>query len=109
MDSLFARMGRLINGRIPVALGTDAGVVPHGRNVGEFASLVRLGMTPIEAIRAGTINGAELLGWADRVGRIAPGLFADLIAVEGDPLADITALERVRFVMLGGRVIEGGR
>ena len=105
MDSLFARMGVLARRGIPVAFGTDAGVFPHGENAQEFASLVRLGLTPIEAIRAATINGAELLGWSDRVGRVAPGMFADLIAVDGDPVVDITALERVRFVMLGGRVV----
>jgi imidazolonepropionase-like amidohydrolase len=90
-----------------VALGTDAGVVPHGQTGGEFAALVRLGLTSLEAVRAATLHGAELLGWSDRVGRIAPGLFGDLIAVDGDPLNDVTALERVRFVMLGGRVVVG--
>jgi imidazolonepropionase-like amidohydrolase len=105
MDSLFARMAVLTARGIPVAFGTDAGVFPHGENAKEFAALVRLGLTPLEAIRAATINGAELLGWSDRVGRLAPGMLADLVAVDGDPLADITALERVRFVMVGGRVV----
>ncbi len=105
MDSLFARMAVLTRRGIPVAFGTDAGVFPHGENAKEFAALVRLGLTPLEAIRTATLNGAELLGWSDRVGRIAPGMLADLVAVDGDPLADITALERVRFVMVGGRVV----
>jgi imidazolonepropionase-like amidohydrolase len=105
MDSLFTRMAVLAKRGIPVAFGTDAGVFPHGENAQEFASLVRLGLTPLAAIRAATVNGAELLGWSDRVGRVAPGMFADLIAVDGDPLVDITALERVRFVMVGGRIV----
>ena len=105
MDSLFARMAVLARSGIPVAFGTDAGVFPHGENAQEFASLVRLGLTPLEAIRTATLNGAELLGWSDRVGRVAPGMLADLIAVDGDPLVDITALERVRFVMVGGRIV----
>jgi imidazolonepropionase-like amidohydrolase len=105
MDSLFTRMAILAKRGIPVAFGTDAGVFPHGENAQEFASLVRLGLTPLAAIRAATVNGAELLGWSDRVGRVAPGMFADLIAVDGDPLVDITALERVRFVMVGGRIV----
>lgn len=105
MDSLFAHMARLARDGIPVAFGTDAGVFSHGENAREFAALVRMGLTPLQALQASTVNAAELLGWTDRVGRVAPGMFADLIAVEGDPLADITTLERVRFVMLGGRVI----
>jgi len=105
MDSLFARMALLTRRGIPLAFGTDAGVFPHGENAREFSALVRLGLTPLEAVQAATINGAELLGWSDRVGRVSAGMLADLVAVDGDPLTDITALERVRFVMLGGRVV----
>lgn len=105
MDSLFARMAVLMRRGIPVAFGTDAGVFPHGENAREFAALVRLGLTPLEAIQSATVGAADLLGWSERVGRVAPGMYADLIAVDGDPLVDITALERVRFVMLGGRVV----
>jgi imidazolonepropionase-like amidohydrolase len=71
--------------------------------------MVRWGMTPLQAITAATSSAAELLGWGDRVGRAAPGLYADLIAVNGDPLADITELERVAFVMKGGVVVKGER
>ena len=68
--------------------------------------MVKLGLTPLESIRAATVNAADLLGWADRVGTLEPGKFADLIAVEGDPLADVCALETVRFVMKGGEVVK---
>jgi len=88
-----------------MAFGSDGGVYPHGDNGKQFAYMVEYGMTPLEAIRAATIQAAELLGWADGVGAVEPGKFADLIAVTGDPLADVTELERVRFVMKGGAVI----
>jgi len=88
-----------------MAFGTDGGVYPHGDNARQFALMVRLGMAPLEAIRAATTNAAELLGWSDRVGALRPGFFADLIAVEGDPLTDISTLERVQFVMKGGQAV----
>jgi imidazolonepropionase-like amidohydrolase len=89
---------------VRVALGTDAGVYPHGQNGGEFWSMVQLGLTPVQALQAGTVNAAELMGWSDRVGAIRPGLFADIVAVEGDPVSDIQSLEHVQFVMKGGVV-----
>jgi imidazolonepropionase-like amidohydrolase len=90
---------------VPVALGTDAAVYPHGLNGREFAVYVKLGMTPLQAIRSGTVNASQLLGWSDRVGAIEAGKFADMIAVQGDPLKDITELERVQWVMKGGAVV----
>jgi imidazolonepropionase-like amidohydrolase len=90
-----------------IAFGTDAGVYPHGWNGKQFAKMVEWGMTPMQAIQAATVNAAELLGWSDRVGAIAPGLYADVVAVAGDPLADVTELERVTFVMKGGTVYKG--
>jgi imidazolonepropionase-like amidohydrolase len=80
-------------------------VYPHGRNARQFAHMVRWGMTPMEAIQAATVRAADLLAWSDRVGEVAPGRYADLIAVDGDPLQDVTLLERVSFVMKGGLVV----
>jgi imidazolonepropionase-like amidohydrolase len=89
---------------LPIVFATDAGVFPHGRNAREFAARVRLGQTPMQAIEGATRLAAEAIGWGDRVGTLEAGRFADLVAVSGDPLADITELERVRFVMKGGRI-----
>lgn len=94
---------RAIAAGVKIAFGTDAAVYPHGENAKEFAALVERGMTPLEAIRSATTQAADLLGVEDR-GRIEAGLLADLVAVDGDPLEDIRALERVRFVMRGGEV-----
>jgi imidazolonepropionase-like amidohydrolase len=87
-----------------VAFGSDAGVYPHGWNGKQFAKMVEWGMTPGQAIKAATTDAAELLGWRDRVGSVEAGRFADIIAVAGDPLTDITELEKVTFVMKGGVV-----
>jgi imidazolonepropionase-like amidohydrolase len=91
---------------VKIAYGTDAGVYPHGGNAKQFAYLLKYGLTSIEAIQSATVNAAELLGWADRVGSIEPGKFADLIAVAGDPVKDVTTLEQVKFVMKGGQVVK---
>jgi imidazolonepropionase-like amidohydrolase len=89
-----------------MAFGTDAGVYPHGDNARQFAYMVKYGMTPMQAIQAATIQAADLLGWKDRVGSIAPGKYADIVAVKGDPTADPVELARVRFVMKGGAVVK---
>ena len=96
-------VSRAIRGGDRIALGTDAPLIPHGQNAKEFTALVARGMSPIEAIRAGTVNAAELLKVPDR-GRIVPGLLADLVAVPGNPLENIRVLEDVRFVMKSGKV-----
>jgi imidazolonepropionase-like amidohydrolase len=90
---------------VRIGFGTDAAVYPHGENAKEFAVLVRLGMTPLAALQSATVVAAEALGKDDR-GVIAPGKLADLIAVPGDPLQDITATERVRWVMHAGTVVK---
>jgi imidazolonepropionase-like amidohydrolase len=95
---------RAVLAGVKTAFGTDAGVYPHGQNAKQFAFMVKFGMTPLQAIRAATVEAAELLGWSDRVGAVAAGNYADIIAVAGDPLRDISELERVTFVMKGGVV-----
>ncbi len=87
-----------------VVFATDSGVYPHGDNGKQFARAVRFGMTPTQAIQSATSLTADLLGWEDRVGEIAPGMYADIIAVNGNPLNDISELEDVDFVMKGGVV-----
>ena len=91
---------------VKVAFGTDAAVYPHGLNAREFAMYVRLGMTPLEAIQTATVNAADLLGWSDKVGSLETGKWGDLIAVDGDPLQDVTTLQHVKFVMKGGAVMK---
>ena len=88
-----------------IALGTDAGVWPPALAARELGALVEVGLSPLEALRAGTIHAAELLGWSERVGALAPGLHADVIGVRGNPLADVGLLERVEFVLAEGAVI----
>ncbi len=87
-----------------IAYGTDAGVYPHGWNAKQLHTMVTWGMPPVEALRTATVHAADLLGWSDRVGQIAPGYFADLIAVRGDPLQDIPQLQQVVWVMKGGEL-----
>ena len=94
---------------LPIGFATDAAVVPHGLNAREFSYRVRLGQSPMAAIVSATRTAAEIMGWTDRVGTIEGGKFADLVAVAGDPLRDITELERVTFVMQGGAVIKQER
>jgi imidazolonepropionase-like amidohydrolase len=89
---------------VKMAFGTDAGVCPHGINARQFAFMVRYGMTPLQAIQAATVNAADLLGHSDLIGSIKAGKSADVIAVQGDPLADIKILENVAFVMKEGTV-----
>jgi imidazolonepropionase-like amidohydrolase len=95
----FAKAVRL---GVRIGFGTDAGVYPHGLNARQFAYMVRYGMTPLQAIRAATVEAAALLGREREIGTLAPGAFADLIAVEGDPLADVRVLESVAGVIKGG-------
>jgi imidazolonepropionase-like amidohydrolase len=96
---------KAVEAGVRIAFGTDSGTYPHGMNAKQFASMVKYGMTPLEAIRSATVIAAELLGWRDRVGALEPGLFADLVAVEGDVMNDVDLLSDVAFVMKGGRVV----
>lgn len=98
-------LAKAVPAGVKIAFGTDAGVSKHGRNADEFELMVKHGMTPVQAIRAATVNAADLLGLADEIGSIAPSKAADMIAVEGDPLTDVTVLKRQPSVMKGGRLI----
>jgi imidazolonepropionase-like amidohydrolase len=97
---------RALAAGVKVAFGSGVGPFPHGTQTKEFEYLVKFGMTPAQAIRAATSEAALLMGWQDRIGSVQAGKFADLVAVAGDPLADITELERVQFVMKDGHVFK---
>jgi imidazolonepropionase-like amidohydrolase len=92
-----------------MAFGTDAGIYPHGQNAKQFRLMTEAGMSPSDAIRSATIGAADLIGIADEAGSIEVSKWADLIAVEGNPLENISVLEDVRFVMKGGTVYKGAR
>jgi imidazolonepropionase-like amidohydrolase len=89
---------------VPMAVGSDVGPFPHGTQAREFNLMVKYGMTPLAVLRADLLNGAKLLGWQDQIGALKPGYLADIIAVPGDPLNDISVLQKVSFVMKGGMV-----
>src|SRR5205807_1957114 len=89
---------------VPIALGSDVGPFPHGTQARELELMVKYGMTPLAALQADLLNGAKLLGWQGQIGALKPGYFADIIAVPGDPLQDISVLKNVSFVMKGGVV-----
>jgi imidazolonepropionase-like amidohydrolase len=89
---------------VPVAMGSDVGPFPHGTQAHEFTLMVKNGLSPLASIQAGTVNAAELLGWKGKIGALKTGYFADIVAVPGDPLKDISALEHVKFVMKAGVV-----
>ncbi|PYL26843.1 MAG: hypothetical protein DMF37_00615 [Verrucomicrobia bacterium] len=93
---------------VKISFGTDAAVFPHGQNAREFKLMVDLGMTPIDALKSATANDAELLGLSQKLGTLEKGKLADIIAMPGDPTADITATERASFVMKEGKIIRNG-
>ena len=93
---------------VKISFGTDAAVFPHGQNAKEFKLMVDLGMTPIDALKSATANDAELLGIAQKVGTLEKGKLADIVAMPGDPASDITATERVFFVMKEGKIVRNG-
>jgi imidazolonepropionase-like amidohydrolase len=102
-NAMKANHKRAIAAGVKVALGTDAAVYPHGLNAHELDVYVnQYGMTPLAAIQTGTLNAADLMGWTDKVGSLDAGKWADIIAVQGDPLADVRILQHVPFVMKSG-------
>ncbi len=106
LQVLREKSGRLAISRgVKISFGSGAGPFPHGVQAREFAYLVKYGMTPAQALQTATTIAAEMMGWQDRVGSIEKGKFADIIAVAGNPLSDITELERIKFVMKGGQVV----
>jgi imidazolonepropionase-like amidohydrolase len=102
LDLHVADFKKQLAANVPVAMGSDVGPFPHGTQAREFKLMAKYGMSPLAAIQAGTLNGAKLLGWQDEIGALKPGYQADIIAVPGNPLEDITALEKVSFVMKAG-------
>jgi imidazolonepropionase-like amidohydrolase len=101
-----ANIKKAFEAGVKIGMGTDAAVYPHGLNAHELAVYVSLGMRPLQAIQTATINDADLLGWSGKVGTIEAGKWADIIAVDGDPLQDVTTLQHVKFVMKGGEVMK---
>ena len=104
MDAGVEVMRKAVERGVRITYGTDSGVYPHHLVAKQFAWFVRCGMSPLDAIRSATVTAAECMGWSDRVGSLSPGRLADLVAVDGDPLADVTVLERPSVVVKGGRV-----
>lgn len=106
LEAMREKSGRLAIARgVKISFGSGVGPFPHGTQAAEFAYLVKFGMTPAQAIQSATTVAAEMMGWQDQIGSIEKGKYADIIAVSGDPLKDITELQRVKFVMKGGQVV----
>jgi imidazolonepropionase-like amidohydrolase len=106
LDFHVTQFRRQLAAGVPMAVGSDVGPFPHGTQAREYVSMVKYGMTPVTALQAGLLNGAKLLGWDGQIGALKAGYFADIIAVPGDPLQDITTLQKVAFVMKGGVIFK---
>jgi imidazolonepropionase-like amidohydrolase len=106
LDYKIHEFKRQVAAGVPMAVGSDVGPFPHGTQAREFELMVQYGMTPVAVLQADYLNGAQILSWQDRVGQLKPGYYADVIAVPGNPVEDITAVERVAFVMKGGVVVK---
>jgi imidazolonepropionase-like amidohydrolase len=102
LDFHIAQFRRQLAAGVPMAAGSDVGPFPHGTQAREYVSMVKYGMTPLATLQAGLLNGAKLLDWEGQIGALKSGYYADIIAVPGDPLSDITVLQKVAFVMKGG-------
>ena len=109
METAVVAFEKAVAAGVRLAFGTDSGVYPHGLNARQLAWYVRCGLPPLAAIRTATLWAAQLMGWEDRVGSLQPGRWADLVAVPGDPLSDVTVLERPVVVLRGGRVVRDDR
>ena len=105
LDYKIAEFKKQVAAGVPFAVGSDVGPFPHGTQARELTLMVRYGMTPLAALQADMINGAKLLGWAGQIGELKAGYFADIIAVPGNPLEDISAVEHVKFVMKNGEMV----
>ncbi|MCI0617306.1 amidohydrolase family protein, partial [bacterium] len=97
---------KAVQSGVPMAFGTDGGIYPHGVNARQFYYMIQYGMTPMQAIKAATLNASELMGWQDQIGTIEKGKLADIIAVRGDPISNIRLLENTQFVMKGGEIVK---
>jgi imidazolonepropionase-like amidohydrolase len=106
LDYKIHEFKRQVAAGVPMAVGSDVGPFPHGTQAREFELMVQYGMTPVAVLQADYLNGAQILSWQDRVGQLKAGYYADVIAVPGNPVEDITAVERVAFVMKGGVVVK---
>ena len=104
LDYKIAQFKKQVAAGIPFAVGSDVGPFPHGTQARELVLMVQYGMTPAAVLQADMINGAKLLRWDGKIGELKPGYFADVIAVKGNPLEDISAVTHVSFVMKGGVV-----
>jgi imidazolonepropionase-like amidohydrolase len=104
LDAKVQEFKKQVAAGVPMAVGSDVGPFPHGTQAREFALMVKFGMSPLAVLQADLLNGAKLLGWDGQIGALEPGYFADVIAVPGDPMQDISALENVGFVMKAGVV-----
>ena len=105
LDYKIAEFKKQIAAGVPFAVGSDVGPFPHGTQAVEMELMVRYGMKPLAVLQADMINGAKVLGWENQIGQLKPGYFADIVAVPGNPLDDITAVEHVSFVMKAGAIV----
>jgi len=105
LDFKISEFKKQVAAGVPFAVGSDVGPFPHGTQARELTLMVRYGMKPLAVLQADMVNGAKLLGWAGQIGELKPGYYADIVAVPGNPLEDISVVERVKFVMKGGAVV----
>jgi imidazolonepropionase-like amidohydrolase len=109
LDYKIREFKRQVAAGVPMAVGSDVGPFPHGTQAREFELMVKYGMAPVDVLQADYLNGSRILMWQDNVGQLKPGFFADVIAVPGNPVQDITAVERVAFVMKGGVIYKSAQ